>query len=198
MTTGSGKPKRRSPKVINRKIHHWGSILIALPLIIVLITGVLLLLKKDFAWIQPPTIKGEEKGLALDFDQVLAIARTVPEAGIETWADVDRLDVRPGKGMLKVRAENSWEIQIDANSGQVLQVAYRRSDLIERIHDGSFFGSYAKHWLFLPSAIVLIGLWGTGLVMFFHPYLARSKKRSVRSPASEPCVVDTGSRPGGA
>jgi hypothetical protein len=79
--------------------------------------------------------------------------------------------------MIKVRAENSWEIQIDANSGQVLQVAYRRSDLIERIHDGSFFGSYAKHWLFLPSAMVLIGLWGTGLVMFFHPHLARSKRR---------------------
>jgi hypothetical protein len=137
----------------------------------------LLLLKKDFAWIQPPTIKGEEEGLALNFDQVLAIARTVPEAGIETWADVDRLDVRPGKGMLKVRAENSWEIQIDANSGRVLQVAYRRSDLIERIHDGSFFGSYAKHWLFLPSTMVLIGLWGTGLVMFFHPHLARSKRR---------------------
>jgi hypothetical protein len=30
--------------------------------------------------------------------------------GIETWSDVDRLDVRPGKGMLKVRAKNRWEI----------------------------------------------------------------------------------------
>jgi uncharacterized iron-regulated membrane protein len=181
MTKGPRKPKRRSPTAINRKIHQWGSILIALPLVIVLITGVLLLLKKDFAWIQPPTIKGEEKGLALNFDQVLAIARTVPAAGIETWADVDRLDVRPGKGMLKVRAENSWEIQIDTNSGQVLQVAYRRSDLIERIHDGSFFGDYAKLWVFLPSALVLIGLWVTGLVLFFHPYVVKARKRRARS-----------------
>jgi uncharacterized iron-regulated membrane protein len=181
MTKGPRKPKRRSPTAINRKIHQWGSILIALPLVIVLITGVLLLLKKDFAWIQPPTIKGEEKGLALNFDQVLAIARTVPAAGIETWADVDRLDVRPGEGMLKVCAENSWEIQIDANSGQVLQVAYRRSDLIERIHDGSFFGDYAKLWVFLPSALVLIGLWVTGLVLFFHPYVVKARKRRERS-----------------
>jgi uncharacterized iron-regulated membrane protein len=181
MTTRPRKPKRRSPTAINRKIHHWGSILIALPLLIVLVTGVLLLLKKDIEWIQPATVKGEQKGLGLTFDQILTIARTVPEAHIKSWADVDRLDVRPGKGMLKVRAENSWEIQIDANSGQVLQVAYRRSDLIESIHDGSFFGDYAKHWVFLPSAIVLIGLWVTGMVLFFHPYVARSKKRRAKT-----------------
>ena len=179
-------PKRRSLTTLNRKIHHWVSIAIALPLAIVLVTGVLLLLKKDLHWIQPPTTKGEQKGLALEFDQILVIARTVPEAGIETWADVDRLDVRPGKGMLKLRAENSWEIQIDANSGRVLQVAYRRSDLIESIHDGSFFGDYAKLWIFLPAALIVIGLWITGMVLFFHPYLVRSKKRKAKVTRLDP------------
>lgn len=173
-------PKRRSITTLNRKIHHWGSIAIAVQLIIVLVTGVLLLLKKDLDWIQPPTIKGEGKEPALEFDQILAVARTVPEAEIETWADIDRLDVRPGKGMLKVRAENSWEIQIDANTGTVLQIAYRRSDLIESIHDGSFFGDKAKLWVFLPSALVIIGLWITGIVLFFHPYLAKSRKRRAK------------------
>jgi uncharacterized iron-regulated membrane protein len=170
-------PKRRSLTTFNRKIHRWGAIAIAVPLAIVLITGVLLLLKKDFVWIQPPTIKGEDKGLALDFDQILAIARTAPEAGIETWADVDRIDVRPGKGMLKVRAENSWEIQIDANTGEVLQVAYRRSDLIESIHDGSFFGEHTKLWVFLPSAVVVVLLWVTGMYLFLFPYFSTSRKK---------------------
>lgn len=179
-------PKRRSLTILNRKIHHWGSIGVALPLAIVLVTGVLLLLKKDLDWIQPPTIKGEQKNLALEFDQILVIARAVPEAGIETWADVDRLDVRPGKGMVKVRAENSWEVQIDANSGQVVQVAYRRSDLIESIHDGSFFGDYVKLWVFLPAALVVIGLWITGMVLFFHPYLAKSKKRKAQVARLDP------------
>jgi uncharacterized iron-regulated membrane protein len=173
-------PKRRSLTTLNRKIHHWGSIAIAVPLTIVLVSGVLLLLKKEFTWVQPPTIKGVEKGISLEFDQILAVARTVPEAGIETWDDVDRLDVRPGKGMLKVRAENSWEIQIDSTTGAVLQVAYRRSDLIESIHDGSFFGDYAKLWVFLPSALVVIVLWITGMVLFFHPYLARSRNRKAQ------------------
>jgi uncharacterized iron-regulated membrane protein len=174
-------PKRRSLTTLNRKIHHWGSIVVAIPLVIVLVTGVLLLLKKEFTWIQPPTVNGEQKGLALELDQILAVARTIPEAGIESWADVDRLDVRPGKGMVKVRAESSWEIQIDANTGVVLQVAYRRSDLIESIHDGSFFSEYAKLWVFLPSALVLAVLWITGMVLFFHPYIVKVRKnRSVR------------------
>jgi uncharacterized iron-regulated membrane protein len=170
-------PKRRRLKATNRNIHHWGSIAIALPLAIVIVSGVLLLLKKDVDWIQPPTIKGEQSGVTLGFDEVLSIARTVPEAGVQTWDDVDRLDVRPDKGMLKVRANSSWEIQIDANSGAILQVAYRRSDVIESIHDGSFFADFTKLWLFLPAAIVLAVLWITGMVLFFQPYIVKARKR---------------------
>ena len=168
--------------ILNRKIHNWGSIIIAIPVSIVLVTGVLLLLKKDVDWIQPSTVRGEQKGLSLTFDDVLEIAGTVPEAEIESWSDVDRLDVRPNKGMLKVRAENRWEVQIDANTGDILQVAYRRSDLIESIHDGSFFGDFSKYWVFFPAALILIGLWITGMILFFQPYVAkaRSKKKTAR------------------
>ena len=53
----------------------------------------------------------------------------------------------------------------------------RRSDFIESIHDGSFFGDYAKLWVFLPSALMVVGLWVTGMVLFFHPYVVKSRKR---------------------
>jgi uncharacterized iron-regulated membrane protein len=163
--------------LLNRKIHYWGSITIAVQLFIVLISGVLLLLKKELDWIQPPTVNGEKTGVAVEFDRILEIAKTVPEASILSWSDIDRLDVRPGKGMLKVQSKNRWEIQINAHSGEVLQVAYRRSDLIESIHDGSFFGSYCKLWFFLPSAAVVILLWGTGMYLFFYPYYIKARRR---------------------
>ncbi len=165
---------------LNRQIHNWGSIIIAIPVSIVLLTGVLLLLKKDVDWIQPSTVRGAEKGLSLSFDEILEIASTVPEAGIQSWSDVDRLDVRPGKGMIKVRAENRWEVQIDANTGDVLQVAVRRSDVIESIHDGSFFSDFAKYWIFLPASVVLICLWITGMILFFQPYVAKSRNKKRR------------------
>lgn len=72
-------PKRRSLTTLNRKLHHWGAIIIGVHLVIVLISGVPLILKKELTWIQPPTIRGEQKGLALEFDQILAIARALPE-----------------------------------------------------------------------------------------------------------------------
>ena len=165
---------------INRVGHNWISIGIAIPLGIVIVTGIILLLKKDVDWIQPHTVRGSGTELALSFDDILAIARSIPEAQIETWKDIDRLDVRPGKGMLKVRAENRWEIQIDTQSGAVLQVAYRRSDLIESIHDGSFFHKKMKLWVFLPAAVLLAIMWGTGLYLFVYPYVARSKRKSKR------------------
>ena len=162
---------------LNRMIHRWGSIAIAVPTLIVLTSGVVLQLKKQSAWIQPPTQTGSKEPPQLSFLQILEIAKTVPEANVQSWDDIDRLDVRPGKGVLKVRCKNRWEVQLDTASGEVLQVAFRRSDLIESIHDGSFFSDGAKLVIFLPTAIVLIGLWGTGVYLFFLPHLAKRKKR---------------------
>ena len=161
----------------NRLFHRWGAIITAGPVLFVIITGLLLLLKKDVAWIQPPTQKGTPFELTLTFDQILEIAKTVPEADIKSWDDIDRLDVRPSKGILKIRAENRGEIQIDTRTGDILQVALRRSDLIESLHDGSVFHEKAKLWVFLPSALILLGLWITGVYLFVLPYFTRWKRR---------------------
>tara|TARA_R110002096_G_scaffold199271_17_gene383136 strand:- start:7400 stop:7966 length:567 start_codon:yes stop_codon:yes gene_type:complete len=161
----------------NRKIHYWGAIICAIPVLVIIGTGIILLLKKDIAWIQPPTQRGASKVPMLPFERILAVSQAVPEADISDWNDVDRLDVRPSKGIVKVRAENRWEIQIDNESGEVLQVAFRRSDLIESIHDGSWFHDKAKLWVFLPSAVLLFILWITGIVLFLQPFGAKRKRK---------------------
>jgi hypothetical protein len=165
------------PSRLNRIIHRWGSIAIALPTLIVLVSGVVLQLKKQSDWIQPATQGGSNQPPQISFSRILEIAKTVPEAQVESWNDIDRLDVRPRNGMLKVRCKNRWEVQLDAASGDILQVAFRRSDLIESIHDGSFFSETVKLGVFLPTAIVLIVLWGTGVYLFFLPHLTKRKKR---------------------
>lgn len=162
-------------KILLRKIHYWGAIIIALPIIIVICTGILLQLKKDIDWIQPPTIKGQGNIPALAMEDILAASMRVPGVAIDGWSDIDRIDIRPGKGVLKVRAKNRWEIQLDHQSGEVLHVAYRRSDIIESIHDGSFFHDSAKLWVFLPAALILFILWITGMYLFFMPVLARRR-----------------------
>ncbi|MEM9368979.1 MAG: PepSY-associated TM helix domain-containing protein [Planctomycetota bacterium] len=168
-----------TPSRLNRIVHRWGSIAIAIPTLIVLFSGVVLQLKKQSSWIQPATRQGTDQRPEITFARILEVAKTIPQAQVQSWNDIDRVDVRPGKGMLKVRCRNRCEVQLDANSGAVLQVAFRRSDLIESIHDGSIFGDVAKLGIFLPSAMVLIVLWGTGVYLFCLPYLAKRKRRGL-------------------
>ena len=87
------------------------------------------------------------------------------------------MDVRPEKGIVKVRTKNRWELQIDTNTGQVLQEAYRRSDLIETLHDGSWFNSSIKYLIFFPSGIVLLVLWLTGIYLVLLPYQKKWQKQ---------------------
>ena len=123
----------------SRQIHYWGAIIAAIPVVIILGSGLLLQVKKEFEWIQPPTQKGAEAKLSLQFDEILQIAKQDTNTKVESWDDINRLDVRPSKGLVKVRTRSDWEIQIDTSNGEILQSRYRRSDWIESIHDGSFF-----------------------------------------------------------
>ncbi len=174
-------PRFPRPSILNRKLHRWGAVVVALPLLVVILSGLLLQVKKEFSWIQPPTMGGSSRQLTLSFARVLKIVNTVPKADIRTWADVDRIDVRPGKGMMKVRARNGWEVQIDSRTGRILQVAYRRSDWFESFHDGTFFHSQAKLWIFLPVAFILLGLWISGVYLWLLPWNARRRNRRRRS-----------------
>ena len=79
---------------------------------------------------------------------------------------------------MKVRAINHWEIQIDTDTGDILQIEYRRSDIIEALHDGSWFSDATKYWVFLPTGIIVLILWISGVYLFFIPIL--NKRRNLK------------------
>ncbi|NQZ56491.1 MAG: PepSY domain-containing protein [Lentisphaeraceae bacterium] len=163
-----------------RKTHYWGALICAVPIIIVLVSGVILMFKKDIAWIQPESQRGTSKVPSLSFEKILTIAQTVPEAEIKSWTDISRLDVRPSKGIVKIRSKNGWEVQVDNQTTEVLQVAYRRSDFFEALHDGSFFHESAKLWLFLPAGLILLFLWCSGMYLFLIPILAKRRSKKAK------------------
>ena len=101
---------------------------------------------------------------------------TVKEANISTWDDIERIDIRPDKGIAKIKSKNNWEIQIDIETSEIYASNYRRSDIIESIHDGSFFSEIVKYGWFLPSGILLLTLSLTGIYMFFIPILKKRKR----------------------
>lgn len=56
---------------------------------------------------------------------------------------LERIDIRKDKGMVKfVFEEGFWGLQLDGATGKLLTIERRRSDFIEKIHDGSILDLY--------------------------------------------------------
>lgn len=163
--------------LLNRKVHYWATAFLALPILVVIGSGVLLQLKKQWSWVQPEEQRGTGTAPAIGLEAILrSVQAEHPEVG--GWGDVNRIDLRPTKALAKVWLRNGWEVQVDLGTGRVLQSAYRRSDLLESIHDGSFFGGdWSKLGIFLPAGITLLLMWISGLWMFIFPILAKRRRR---------------------
>ena len=139
-------------------------------------SGILLQLKKQSNWIQP-NIEITSSSKPAMLQSYLDAAISVKEANILSWDDIDRIDIRPDKGIAKIKSKNNWEIQIDIETSEIYSSNFRRSDIIETIHDGSFFSEIVKYGWFLPSGILLLVLSLTGIYMFFIPILSRIKRK---------------------
>lgn len=163
-----------------RLTHRWLGIFFAVVLLNISVTGLLLLEKKQFEWIQPPTHVGAQ-GQMQDFistQQVLEAVLAQGHADFQSVDDIDRIDFRPGKRVHKVKSEhNHTEMQIDAITGKVLHTAVRRSDVLEALHDGSFFGDWV-HDIFMPTtAVVCILLTLGGLYLWLAPKFNKRNRK---------------------
>jgi len=162
-----------------RKIHNWATLFVMIPLTIITITGIVLMFKPNHAWIQPPTAKGSGKTPTLFFATMLDTIKAVPGANVSSWEDIDRIDVRPNKGVAKVQLKSNLEIQVDLATGTVLQSAFRRSDIIEKIHTGEQFGEWVKYWIFVPASLIFFVQLITGIILFFRIYILKMKKKRI-------------------
>jgi hypothetical protein len=166
------------PSVLIRKLHYWVSIAIALPALIIIGSGLLLQSKKHWSWVQPTEQRGTGTEPVITLDTLLATLVSRPSLGVSGWNDINRIDIRPSRGIAKVWLESGFEVQVDLGTGRILQNAYRRSDLVESLHDGSFFaGDWTKLGVFLPTGLFLLFLWASGIVLFFIPVLAKRRRQ---------------------
>lgn len=137
--------RKREAKILRvmRKIHRtMGAILFAFFLVVSL-TGLLLGWKKHSGGlILPKSHVGVSTDpadwLPIDVLHVKAMKIAREQISPDLSLDLERIDIRPDKGMLKfVFLEGFWGIQLDTTTGELLHIERRRSDFIENIHDGS-------------------------------------------------------------
>ena len=168
-----------------RVVHRYLGVSVALLLLISAVTGILLALKKDVALIQPPTHKGLQQNLkdwkSLDDLALMAQEALYKAHPVEQGNLIDRIDVRPSKGMVKVLFDQAqWEVQLDGSTGAVLSIARRHSDWIEALHDGSIISDAFKLVSMNFLGIGVVFLISTGLWLWYGPKKLRRLKKRIR------------------
>lgn len=168
-----------------RKIHKVLGLTLAFLLVISAATGIFLAWKKNVEFIQPPTLKGQSKDLS-DWRPISELAEVATEAFHKAHPNhsttgIDRMDVRPSKGIIKVLFEKGWwEVQIDGTTAEVLSIKRRNSDWIEQLHDGSIISEGFKLVSMNVLGVGLLLMIFTGWYLWYGPRKFRRIKRKRR------------------
>lgn len=176
-----------------RKIHRSTGAMLFIFFFAVSITGLLLGWKKNSGGlILPKTSIGTSTNLSnwLPVDSLEKIAVNTLHDSVDASLSVelDRIDIRHNKGIVKfIFVDDYWEIQLDGATGNVLQILYRKSDLIEDLHDGSYLDYYFKT-KGEPIKLIYTSIMGialfiftvTGFWLWYGPKQLRNKKRGTQ------------------
>ncbi len=170
---------------IYRKIHQWVSIPLLVFMMLIGITGLLLGWKKQANFL-PKTEKGISKKSTdwIKLDSLQSVAQKYAKEVLKKSEDIDRIDIRPQKGIAKiVFSEHFTELQIDCATGKILTVSTRKSDFIEKIHDGSIidylFKTNNDEFKLFYTSIVSLGLIVlsfSGFWLWYNPKRIRKQK----------------------
>jgi uncharacterized iron-regulated membrane protein len=170
---------------IYRRIHKWISIVFVFFLVVIGITAMLLAWKKELGLIpKTQTTKVENQSTWIPLEKMMEIGRTFARDSLGKSDLIDRVDVRPDKGIAKIVFKRHFtEIQVDGYSGEVLSVSQRNSDLIEKIHDGSIFdflmvsdSEVSKITYSTLTSVVLLLLCFTGFFLWYLPKVMKKFK----------------------
>jgi uncharacterized iron-regulated membrane protein len=173
-----------------RKVHRTTGALLFVFFFILACTGLLLGWKKHSGGvILPESYEGKSTNKADWLPMHLLHEKAVEilkrEVSAEVSTALDRIDVRPDKGMAKfVFVEDYWGVQIDCTTGELLYLERRRSDFIENLHDGSYLDyvlgtDYGQIKLVYTSVMggALLIFTITGFWLWYGPKLYRAHSK---------------------
>ena len=172
------RPERRRHNLTRGAFyaHLWLGIVFTLALTAISITGILLNHKRGLGLM--PDVPHEptaafEHALPLASLAEIALRAVRPDSAVD-FAFIDRMDVRPRDGFVKVRFRDaaSTEATVDIASGTVLHIGPRGDAFLEKLHSGEIFGGRGV-LLSDAAAIALVVTLITGVWLWLAPKLRR-------------------------
>ena len=180
VSTAKRRTARWSAPRIAFYSHLWLGVIFTAALIVISATGIVLNHKRGLGLM--PDVPHEASAPfagSLPLDSLAAIALravTLPNAEAATLRDVDRMDVRPRDGYVKVRMRDasSTEVTVDVATGRVLHVGPRGDVFLEKLHSGEVFGGRGI-LLSDAAAVVIVITIITGYWLWLTPKVRRSR-----------------------
>ena len=186
-------PRRRQLSRAAFYVHLWLGVLSTVALIAISITGILLNHKRGLGLM--PDVPHEPTG---EFTAALPIERlayaalvAAPAAAKGDWKEghavdvslIDRMDVRPRDGFVKVRLRDkaSMEMTVDINTGRVVHVGRRGDVFLEKLHSGEIFGGLPFVIIYDIAAVALVLTLITGYWLWLVPKLSRGTRHEERA-----------------
>jgi len=186
-TAGAPRSPRRRRRLSRAAfyIHLWLGVLSTIALIAISITGILLNHKRGLGLM--PDVAHEATGpfgSSVALEELARAALTAAPADARPgWnpgdpvdlALIDRMDVRPRNGFVKVRLRDkaSTEMTVDLASGAVIHVGRRGDVFLEKLHSGEAFGGTSFVILSDIAAVALVLTLITGYWLWLVPKLSR-------------------------
>jgi uncharacterized iron-regulated membrane protein len=122
--------------------HLWLGIATTGIVLVVCVTGILLNHKRPLG-LMPDVPNPSPGALAASLPVAELAARAERAVPAEVAAaGIDRMDLRPGDGLVKVRFDDRQvhEVTVDLATGRVLHVGLRNDVFLEKQHSGEIFG----------------------------------------------------------
>jgi uncharacterized iron-regulated membrane protein len=179
-------PQRRWARIAFY-VHLWLGVISTVALIAICVTGILLNHKRGLGLM--PDVPHEPSGHfgnALPLERLAQAAlAAAPQSARGNWqpadsvdiALIDRMDVRPRDGFVKVRLRDkaSMEMTVDITDGRVIHVGRRGDVFLEKLHSGEAFGG---RFVLLSdfAAVLLVLTLITGYWLWLAPKISRGAK----------------------
>ncbi len=130
------------------------SVILTVALLTIAITGILLNHRRALGLM--PDVSRSSSTLFTNAMPLAELAIRARAAGgpVAGNTDIDRMEVRPSDGLVKVRFSDpaSTEVTLDIYSGETLNTAGRRDVFIRKLHSGEAFG---KNGILLGDAAAI-------------------------------------------
>ena len=169
------------------KFHRTLALILLLPSFVIFGSGLLLQWREHLTWVQPKQFIGSSKIPNLSLETILQTAQSMEGSEVRSWNDISSVDIRPSKGVIRLRTHSHFEIQLDAGNGKILGSGMRRRSWITELHEGAWFGKSLRNIIFLPSSILLCLLWLSGSVLLYGRIISKvtiPKKETLYAPST--------------